>query len=45
VWLEMSTMPEHAANHDLIELDPSEHFDIPDLTEEEWDTFTAALER
>jgi hypothetical protein len=30
---------------DVAPLDPSEHFDIPDLTEEEWDTFTAALEQ
>jgi hypothetical protein len=26
-------------------LDPGEHFDIPDLTEEEWQTFVAALEQ
>lgn len=26
-------------------LDPGEHFDIPDLTEEEWETFAAALEQ
>lgn len=66
VWLEMNTMPEPAANHDLIEqanslfwhplpleelmadvapLDPDEHFDIPDLTEEEWEAFAAALEQ
>jgi hypothetical protein len=66
VWLELNTMPEPAANHDLIEqasslfwnpplleelmadvapLDPDEHFDIPDLTEEEWEAFVAALEQ
>jgi len=66
VWLELSTMPEPAANHDLIEqasslfwnplpleelmadvapLDADAHFDIPDLTEEEWQTFVAALEQ
>jgi hypothetical protein len=64
--LELNTMPESVANHDLIEqanslfwnplpldelmadvapLDPDEHFDIPDLTEEEWQTFVAALEQ
>lgn len=30
---------------DVAPLDPSEHFDIPDLTEEEWETFAAALEQ
>ena len=28
-----------------VPLDPDEHFDIPDLTEEEWQTFVAALEQ
>jgi hypothetical protein len=66
MWRELNTMPEPAANHDLIEqanslfwnplpleelmadvppLDPEEHFEIPDLTEEEWQTFVAALEQ
>ena len=30
---------------DVAPLDPDEHFDIPDLTEEEWQTFVAALEQ
>ena len=30
---------------DVAPLDPGEHFDIPDLTEEEWQTFVAALEQ
>ena len=30
---------------DVAPLDPDEHFDIPDLTEEEWETFVAALEQ
>ena len=30
---------------DVAPLDPGEHFDIPDLTEEEWQTFAAALEQ
>jgi hypothetical protein len=25
-------------------LEPNEHFDIPDLTDEEWDAFVAALD-
>ena len=66
MWLELNTMPEPVANHDLIEqanslfwnplpldalmagvapLDPEEHFEIPDLTEDEWQTFVAALEQ
>jgi hypothetical protein len=28
---------------DVAPLDPGEHFDIPDLTEGEWETFVAAL--
>jgi hypothetical protein len=30
---------------DVPPLDPDEHFGIPDLTEEEWQTFVAALEQ
>ena len=30
---------------DVAPLDPDEHFDIPDLSEEEWQTFVAALEQ
>jgi hypothetical protein len=30
---------------DVAPLDPDEHFDIPDLTEEEWEAFVAALEQ
>jgi len=26
-------------------LDPNEHFDMPDLTDEEWQAFVAALEQ
>jgi hypothetical protein len=29
---------------DVAPLEPSEHFDIPDLTDEEWDAFVAALD-
>jgi hypothetical protein len=29
---------------DVAPFDADEHFDIPDLTEEEWQTFVAALE-
>jgi hypothetical protein len=28
---------------DVAPLDPDEHFDIPDVTDEEWDLFVAAL--
>lgn len=30
---------------DVAPLDPDEHFDIPEETEEEWQTFVAALEQ
>jgi hypothetical protein len=30
---------------DVAPLEPDEHFEIPDLTEEEWQTFVAALEQ
>ena len=30
---------------DVEPLDPDEHVEIPDLTEEEWQTFVAALEQ
>jgi hypothetical protein len=30
---------------DVAPFDPDEHFDIPDLTEEEWETFVATLEQ
>jgi len=30
---------------DVAPLDADAHFDIPDLTEEEWQTFVAALEQ
>jgi len=29
---------------DIAPLDPDEHFDIPDVTDEEWDVFVAALD-
>lgn len=29
---------------DVTPLDPDEHFDIPDVTDEEWDLFVAALD-
>jgi hypothetical protein len=28
---------------DVAPLEPNEHFDVPDLTDEEWDAFVAAL--
>lgn len=30
---------------DVAPLDPDEHFNIPDLTGEEWEAFVAALEQ
>ncbi|MGH2880630.1 MAG: hypothetical protein ACRDK4_13630 [Solirubrobacteraceae bacterium] len=30
---------------DVAPLDPGEHFDIPDLSDEDWDAFVAALEQ
>lgn len=29
---------------DIAPLNPDEHFDIPDVTDEEWDVFVAALD-
>lgn len=29
---------------DVAPLDPDEHFDIPDLSDEEWDVFVTALD-
>jgi hypothetical protein len=29
---------------DVAPLEPDEHFDIPDVTDEEWDVFVAALD-